>query len=132
MPVYMYKAVTQSGQIVRNRVEDVSRQNLIKKLRNNGLLPISVTQSGYNRSKKKNKNVKRRNVNEIEDVLKNANTANIGRVRTKRSLSLIERINLTFARQEKITLRDVVILTQNFYLLKKANNNNIHALSTNI
>ncbi|MFR8103892.1 MAG: type II secretion system F family protein [Clostridia bacterium] len=130
MPVYMYKAVTQSGQIVRNRVEDVSRQNLIKKLRNNGLLPISVTQSGYNRSKKKNKNVKRRNVNEIEDVLKNANTANIGRVRTKRSLSLIERINLTFARQEKITLRDVVIFTQNFYLLKKANFNNIHALST--
>lgn len=130
MPVYMYKAVTQSGQIVRNRVEDVSRQNLIKKLRNNGLLPISVTQSGYNRSKKKTKNVKRRNVNEIEDVLKNANTANIGRVRTKRSLSLIERINLTFARQEKITLRDVVIFTQNFYLLKKANFNNIHALST--
>ena len=30
----------------------------------------------------------------------------------------------------KITNRDIVIFTQDFYLLKKANFNNIHALST--
>ena len=29
-----------------------------------------------------------------------------------------------------ITSRDIVVFTQNFYLLKKANFNNIHALST--
>ena len=44
MPVYTYKAVTKSGQVVRNRVEDVSRQSLIQKLKDNDLLPISVVQ----------------------------------------------------------------------------------------
>ena len=34
MPEYVYKAVTAKGQIVRNRVEDVNRQTLIKKLKN--------------------------------------------------------------------------------------------------
>src|SRR5699024_3330850 len=41
-----------------------------------------------------------------------------------------ERVNLALSREEKITTRDIVIFTQNFYLLKKANFNNIHALST--
>ena len=31
---------------------------------------------------------------------------------------------------QKITRRDIVVFTQNFYLLKKANFNNVHALST--
>ena len=34
------------------------------------------------------------------------------------------------AKTEKITQRDIVVFTQNFYLLKKANFNNIHALNT--
>ena len=44
MPEYIYKAVTSKGQIVRNRVEDANRNTLIRKLKNNGLLPISITQ----------------------------------------------------------------------------------------
>ena len=47
MPEYVYRAVTSKGQIVRNRVEDVSKNTLIKKLKNNDLLPISVVQVGY-------------------------------------------------------------------------------------
>ena len=34
------------------------------------------------------------------------------------------------SKTEKVTSRDLVIFTQNFYLLKKANFNNIHALNT--
>ena len=30
MPEYVYRAVTEKGQIVRNRVEDVSKNTLIK------------------------------------------------------------------------------------------------------
>ena len=46
MPEYIYRAVTSKGQIVRNRVEDVNRNTLIKKLKNNDLLPISIVQVG--------------------------------------------------------------------------------------
>ena len=33
MPEYIYRAVTSRGQIVRNRVEDVNKNTLIKKLK---------------------------------------------------------------------------------------------------
>ena len=38
MPTYMYKAMTKTGVIVRNRVESASKQNLIKSLKNNLVL----------------------------------------------------------------------------------------------
>ena len=47
MPEYVYRAVTEKGQIVRNRVEDVSKNTLIKRLKSNNLMPISVSQVGY-------------------------------------------------------------------------------------
>lgn len=127
MPEYIYRAVTSKGQIVRNRVEDVNRNTLIKKLKNNDLLPISITQVGY-KSKKTKAN--KRNIMDIDDIMKQADSANIlqGRITAKPKLK--ERINLALAREEKITTRDIIIFTQNFYLLKKANFNNIHALST--
>ena len=34
MPTYIYKAVTRTGLIVRNKVESASRQNLIKTIKN--------------------------------------------------------------------------------------------------
>ncbi len=34
MPVYVYRAVTKTGVVVKNRVESSSRQNLIKSLKN--------------------------------------------------------------------------------------------------
>ena len=67
MPEYVYRAVTEKGQIVRNRVEDVSKNTLIKRLKSNNLLPISVSQVGY-RSAKKHKS-KKRNVTDIDDIM---------------------------------------------------------------
>ena len=42
----------------------------------------------------------------------------------------MKKVNQLLVTGTKITQRDLVIFTQNFYLLKKANFNNIHALST--
>ena len=52
MPTYTYKAVTRNGLIVKNRVEAQSRQNLIKSLKNNNLMPISIEQIKYHNEKK--------------------------------------------------------------------------------
>lgn len=127
MPTYMYKAMTKSGVVVRNRVEANSKQQLIKSLKSNNLLPIAIEQLAY-RSKKYQKRQKK-NVREIQEILKNVNTTQIGKQKSK-TLTAKEKVNLYFAMSEKITTRDLVIFTQNFYLLKKANFNNIHALST--
>lgn len=126
MPIYTYKAVTKTGVIVRNRVESSSRQNLIKSLKNSDILPISIEQVSY-RSKNSPKKQKK-NVTDIQEIMKNVNTTQLG---TKnKTLSTKEKINLYFAKSEKPTQRDLVVFTQNFYLLKKANFNNIHALDT--
>ena len=126
MPTYMYKAVNKSGLVVRNRVESASRQGLIKMLKNNHLMPIEIQQVSYisKRTPKKPK----KNVTNIQEIMKNVNTTQIG-VKSK-TQTVKEKINLYFAKTEKITQRDLVVFTQNFYLLKKANFNNIHALNT--
>ena len=126
MAEYVYKAVTKNGVIVKNRVEESSKQTLIKKLKSNDLLPIQVVQVGYiGKMQKKAK----KNVTNMDDIMKTANSTNIFK-NDSQSISAIEKINLALSATEKITTRDLVIFTQNFYLLKKANFNNIHALNT--
>jgi len=126
MPTYMYRAMTKQGQIVRNRVEANSRQSLIKTLKSNELLPIAIEQLAYRN--KANQKKRKKNVTDIQEIMKNVNTTQLGE--KKKTLSTKEKINLYFARTEKITNRDIMVFTQNFYLLKKANFNNIHALKT--
>ncbi len=127
MPVYVYRAVTENGIIVRNRVEEVNKSTLMKKLKTNDLTPISIIQvrSSLIKTRRKKKNVK-----DIREVIGNVDTSNIVRARERGKLTYWEKLNESLAKTEKITTRDIIIFTQNFYLLKKANFNNIHALST--
>ncbi len=124
MPTYVYKAATSSGIIVRNRVEASSKQNLLRALKNNELMPITIEQVAYSAKRKK---TKKRNIKDIEEIMKNVNTT---QVNTKKTSTVKEKINMYLSKTEKVTSRDLVVFTQNFYLLKKANFNNIHALKT--
>lgn len=124
MSTYMYKAVTSTGLVVRNRVEAGSKQNLLRTLKENDLMPITIEQVAYSAKKKK---TKKKNIKDIEEIMKNVNTTQIN---TKKQSTLKEKINMYLSKTEKVTSRDLVIFTQNFYLLKKANFNNIHALNT--
>ena len=118
MPTYMYKAMTKTGVVVRNRVEFASKQNLIKTLKSNDLLPISIEQISY--SSKKTPKRKKKNITDIQEIMKNVNTTQLNKEK-KMTLSTKEKINMYLAKTEKITQRDIVVFTQNFYLLKKAN-----------
>lgn len=124
MPTFIYKAATSTGMVVRNRVEAGSKQSLIRTLKNNDLMPISIEQVAYSSKHKKSK---KRNIKDIEEIMNNVNTTQI---RAKKEMSTKEKINMYLSKTEPITSRDLVIFTQNFYLLKKANFNNIHALRT--
>ena len=59
--------------------------------------------------------------------MKNLNTTTIEK---ENEPTTREKVRMYFAKSKKITPRDLVVFTQNFYLLKKANFNNIHALRT--
>ena len=127
MPIYIYKAATKNGQVVTNRVEEINRFILLRRLKNNDLLPISVTQINARGSRTLKK--QKRNVESSSSILKNIRSKEI----EKSMMSRKERIKKALfsnVTSSKITNKDLVIFTQDFYLLKKANFNNIHALST--
>ena len=128
MPEYIYRAATKTGVVVKNRVEDSSKQVLIKRLKHNDLTPINVVQVGY--ASKKAARKTKRNISSIDDIMKTANSTNILNTDNRSKATLKEKLNMKLSTTEKITTRDIVIFTQNFYLLKKANFNNIHALNT--
>ena len=126
MATFNYRALTEDGRIVSNKVEEGNKITLIHKLKNNGLYPISVNQLGA----KKNRSVKKRkNVSNINSTIEKINT-NININDNRRKLTLKDKVNNYMGTTDKITDRDIAIFTQNFYLLKKANFNNIHALTT--
>ena len=131
MPLYRYKAATQDGQVVINRVEELNRFVLLKKLKNNGFMPIKVTAIPISNRTNKLAKKQRRNVEGSHSVLRSVREAEIAKkVTTSKSKEFTEKAKKVLFSNTKITNRDIVIFTQDFYLLKKANFNNIHALST--
>ena len=127
MPEYVYKAVDENGVVVRNRVQDKSKQNLIKKLKINGLMPINVTQVSFGKYKKGGL---KRNITNIDEIMQLANSASVAPKKETRKFSTIEKLNMALSKTQRVTSRDLVIFTQNLYLLKKAGFNNVHALET--
>ncbi len=127
MPTYIYKAVDRQGKIVRNRVEEGNKLTLIRKLKANGLAPISINQTIARKIQTTNK--KKRNISNVQQIMQNAASTTLD-ANTRKRMKTTDSIKAYFAMQQKVTSRDLVIFTQNFYLLKKANFNNVHALST--
>ena len=99
----------------------------MKKLKRNDLLPIEVIQI----SSKSTKKVKRqkRNTESNDSVLKSIRNEEIQKSLSSKP-STISKIKKVLLKNERMTKKDIAIFTENFYLLKKANFNNIHALST--
>lgn len=127
MPLFRYKAVTKAGDIVEYRAEAINQYMLIKKLKMNELLPIEVTQIKSLRNKNKKK--QKKNIESNNSVLKSIRSDEI-RKSLNTKPSFITKIKRALNKNAKVTKRDIAIFTENFYLLKKANFNNIHALST--
>ena len=129
MPIYIYKAVTKNGQVVRNRVEEKNKFVLMRKIKENELMPISITQ--INVRKKRKVNARKRNIEGTSSALKQVREREIQKELQEKN-KWINKLKVKLNKNSKIKIRDIVIFTQNFYLLKKANFNNIHALLTTI
>ena len=127
MPTFRYKAATRGGDVVEYRTEAPTRYELLKKLKSNGLYPISITAINLRNSKKIKK--QKRNIETSNSVLKQVRAEQIRRnIETKESW--FKRANDYLQRNRAIKKRDILVFTENLYLLKKANFNNIQALST--
>lgn len=128
MPVYKYRAATRQGDVVENRIEAANKFILLKKLKQSELLPISITSINVKSSKKINK--QKRNLETSNSVLKQVRAEQIRKNMDGKEDTFWKKANEFLNKGKKITKKDIKVFTQNFYLLKKANFNNIHALST--
>ena len=127
MPLFKYTAITRTGQRVSNKVEATNKYALLKKLKRNKLLPIEVSQVNSKAANKRKK--EKRNIESSNSALKAIRNEEIQRSlssKNKVATKVKRALNIT----DKITKKDIAIFTENLYLLKKANFNNIHALST--
>ena len=127
MPEFTYKAIDKNGIVIKQRVQDKSKHSLVKRLKENELTPIDIVQTSFTSGSHRNK----RNIsNNTDELVKLASSVASKREDKTRGFSVYEKIKMKLATQSRITTRDLEIFTQNFYLLKKAGFNNIHALST--
>ena len=77
MPVFAYKAVTESGLVVKNKIEETNKHSVVQRLKRNNLMPISIMPvRGLILNSKKQKK-ERKNYSDISQIMKNVNTANI-------------------------------------------------------
>lgn len=127
MPTYKYRAATRTGDVVEYRTEAPNKYILLKKLKNNGLYPISVTSLKVDSQKKVKK--QKRNIETSNSVLKQVRAEQIKKNMNKKE-GITKKISEALQKNKAINKRDILVFTQNLYLLKKANFNNIHALST--
>lgn len=127
MPIYKYRAATRTGDVVEYRTDAPNKFILLNKLKNNGLYPITVTSINVKSNKKMTK--QKRNIETSNSVLKQVRAEQIEKSMNKKK-SLYKTLDEKIRKNQTIKKRDIKVFTQNFYLLKKANFNNIQALST--
>lgn len=48
MPTFVYKAITENGQIVKNTISDTNKEKCLARLKQSGLTPISIKKSNNN------------------------------------------------------------------------------------
>ncbi len=126
MPIYKYKALTSNGVVVTNTIEEKDKQSVIDRLRRNNLTPIDIKDT----FKKKKMPTTRKNIASGGSYVDGMDSGNLTSNKDKTKKTYFEKIYYSITKSEIIKPRDVIVFTQNFYLLKKANFNNIHALNT--
>ena len=127
MPIYKYRAATRTGDVVEYKTDAPNKYVLLKKLKTNGLYPISVTSMNVKSDKRVKK--QKRNIETSNSVLKQVRAEQIKKSMDNKE-SWFKKLDDSLQKNRSIKKRDIIVFTQNFYLLKKADFNNIHALST--
>ena len=90
MPVYKYRAATRTGDIVEYKTDAPNKYILLKKLKSNGLYPITVTALNMRSDKKVKK--QKRNIETSHSVLKQVRAEQIEKNMNKKE-SWYKRVN---------------------------------------
>lgn len=132
MPRFEYKAMTPQKQIVKNSIIEANQNACVKRLKRSGLIPIEIKLvRTVDVTTSKTDIKKRRNMKSEEELKQEEAIKKLMSKKKNQKVGVIKKLNsIEISGTKRVTPRDVRIFTQDFYLLKKANFNNIDALST--
>lgn len=130
MPQYKYKAITRGGRIIRNKLDDTSQQNVIRRLKKNGLTPVSIEEvkfkmpTFFGNSKKQKKN-KAASITATKNAIQKLKEKEANKAK-----GMKQEVKIDFSFFDRVKVEDVIAFTQSLYLLKRANFTNVRAFTT--
>lgn len=130
MPNYKYRVIYENGKIGRGRIMGLNKTQIIDTLKNEGLQPIMVKK--ISKPQKKFKRLDYKKIN--KEKRQNKFPTNKAR-RPKKKLEInnlndLKGVEFDFSLFKRTTTKDLIIFSNNFYILKKARFNNVQALQT--
>lgn len=119
MPIYKYKANDKYGITFAGKMNASNTTEVIDRLKRKKIMPVKIEQIKISRAKARKKEAKK-----LASTRKQL-SYRLGADRVKSTFG--NKVNINFS---KANVRDVIVFTQNLYSLKRADFNNVHALST--
>lgn len=124
MPDYKYRAMLKDGKIIRGKMSAANKHQIIVKLKDARMQPLLV-------KKMKSLNLKKNRIfnKKRSDFLDSIKSKSISKVEFK-PMTLKDLQNIEFHPFKRVKSKDIIAFVNNFYILKKADFNNIQALQS--
>ena len=130
MPEYKYRGMLRNGKIVRGIQSAKNRHEMMKNLKNSRIQPIQITQMKEKLISESKKKVDHSKLAKIQNDLEKQRIAGLKKraeMQTKMTLANRLGIEITVSMPKP---KDILVMTNSFYVLKKAKFNNIMALES--
>lgn len=127
MPSYKYRVIFEDGKVGHGKIMALNKSHAMESLKKDRIQPISIKKLPEKRQK-----YKRLDYNKIEkeNLIKRVNS-NLNSSKKKvdlKTITLEELKQIQLHPFTRITSKDIIVLVNNLYILKKAKFNNIQAL----
>lgn len=127
MPSYKYRVIFEDGKVGHGKIMALNKSHAMESLKKDKIQPISIKKLPEKRQK-----YKRLDYNKIEkeNLIKRVNS-NLNSSKKKvdlKKITLEELKQIQLHPFTRITSKDIIVLVNNLYILKKAKFNNIQAL----
>lgn len=127
MPSYKYRVIFEDGKVGHGKIMALNKSHAMESLKKDRIQPISIKKLPEKRQK-----YKRLDYNKIEkeNLIKRVNS-NLNNSKKKvdlKKITLEELKQMKLHPFTRITSKDIIVLVNNLYILKKAKFNNIQAL----
>lgn len=125
MAVYSYKAVSKTGQVFKGKMSDENEENIGRRLKSQGLTPISVKKDiliAPTQKERKNREV----AIVVNETLAKAEAEERAKKERKKDMNA----SIDFSFLDRVKIPDIIAFTQMLLLLKRANFTNMRALTT--